>query len=60
MCVEDMDDRAVLAMAEYVARVQKVAADRERAAIVAWLIDMDQPALAKSVGHGKHLRGDDE
>jgi len=32
----------------------------ERAAIVAWLRAMDQPALAKSVGHGKHLRGDDE
>ena len=33
--------------------------EEERAAIVAWLRAMDQPALAKSVGHGKHLRGDD-
>ena len=63
-------DRARAELAAALTRSGEIAADAndayragglaERAAIVAWLTAMDQPALARSVGHGEHLAGDDE
>lgn len=51
---------------EYVERVERVAAERERAAIVAWLredVDLDKREalfIAGCIESGVHLRGDDD
>ena len=54
-----MSDEFAVTLA-YVERVQTVAAERERAAIVAWLLGNGLLHIAYTIESGEPLAGDDE